>query len=265
VSPYAVTSPMLAAYDMRTLTGLGAMPQALPSGTNTPSKAQPLNAQAAESHQAATGRTVTAMTAEIEAAIADGRLKASTEEGYAVLAQINRDNGIRALYYDLFKMAQANLETSIKIRSNDPLAQFYFGKALRQTARTRTELNKAADAFRKAIAEDSRGVVPEARFYLALTLMSEAGTSYDAEIIRNFKEYVLLYQNGHGGTLPPNMEMVYGYLKETGDRTWTALPVVNVSTRADTAVAPTQTAQPVPTPPVQQQPLQPARKSGKRN
>jgi Zn-dependent protease with chaperone function len=266
VSPYAASPGLVPmAYDRRTLTGLGAQPQALPSGTNTPPQSQPLTAQAAESHQATTGRAVTGMTAAIEAAIADGVLKASTEEGYAVLAQINRDNGIRALYYDLYDMALANLRSSVKIRSNDPLAQYYFGKALRQVARTRTELNNAAGAFRKAIAEDSRGVVPEARFYLALTLMSESGTSYDAEIIRNFKEYVLLYQNGHGGTLPPNMEMVYSYLKETGDLTWSALPVVNVSTRADSTIAPTQTAQPVSTPTLQQQPSQPRRKSGKRN
>lgn len=237
-----------AVYDRRVLDNLVPAPASAPEAkSGAPAGAQPLNPQASlGARQAATSRALAALTPEIEQAIESGTLIATPADGRTILAEVNRDNGIRALYYDLFQMAIKNLEWSVKTRSDDPYAQYYYGKALRLVARSATDRARAANAFRKAISEDPRGVVPEARFYLALTLMGDTGTTYDTEVSRNLKEYVSSFQKTHGGELPPNMEVVYAYLKEMGDRTWTAVPVVNVSTRVDAAVAPTQAAPPAP-------------------
>ena len=49
-----------------------------------------------------------------------GELIGNSAEFEAVMAGISRDNGVRAYYFDMFKMARENLEESLNIRSNDP-------------------------------------------------------------------------------------------------------------------------------------------------
>jgi hypothetical protein len=226
-------------------------------------------ARAAAANSAVSG----ALSAEIKAKLDAGELIGSSAEFEAVMAELKRDNGIRAFYYDMFQMARDNLRDSINIRSNDPLAHFYHGKVLKQTARTPAEKSSALASFRKAIDLDRRQVLPEARLMRAIALIDNKDAGLTQEIVANLKEYVSMYQRVNGGSLPPNMEVIYDYMQEAGEMTWAASPAMNVSTKniepvtvsmgggqRPVAAAP----QPQP-PPGQQQPARaPAQRAGKR-
>jgi hypothetical protein len=173
----------------------------------------------------------TQMAAEIRAKLDAGELIGSTAEFEAVMAELKRDNGVRAYYYDMFQMARTNLEESLAIRSNDPYAHFYYGKVLKLTAHKPAEKTRALAEFVRAIELDKRRVLPEARMHRALALIDNKDGSQVAEITANLKEYVTLYQRAHGGALPPNMDVIYDYLQEAGDLTWSAPPAVNISTK----------------------------------
>ena len=147
------------------------------------------------------------------------------------MAELKRDNGIRAYYYDMFQMARNNLEESLQIRSNDPLAHFYYGKVLKLTARKPAEKSRALAEFVRAIELDKRHMLPEARLHRALALIDNKDGSQMNEIVANLKEYVALYQREHGGALPPNMDVIYDYMQEAGEMTWFAPPAINVSTK----------------------------------
>src|SRR5262249_445230 len=88
-----------------------------------------------------------------------GEIIGSGPEFDAVMADLKRDNGVRAFYYDMFQMAVENLREALQIRSNDPYTYFYYGKVLNLTARTRAEKAEAMDAFIKTIELDQRGVL----------------------------------------------------------------------------------------------------------
>jgi hypothetical protein len=75
---------------------------------------------------------------------------------------------------------------------------------------------------------------------------------------------VQLYQRQNAGALPPNMDLIYDYMQDAGETTWTAIPAMNVSTKnidpigvmtpaaQRTAVAPA--SEPAPAAPVAQPP-----------
>ena len=215
------------------------------------------------------------MSEELRQKLEAGQIVGSPAEFLAVMAELKRDNGIRAFYFDMFQMARDNLDESLQIRSNDPTTHFYYGKVLKLTARTPAEKSKALTEFAAAIELDKRRVLAEAFLQRALTLVSSRDSSRQREIVNDLKDYVTLYQRQNGGQLPPNMEVIYGYMQEAGELTWVATPAMNVSTKnidpigvamggaARPAATPTQTtAQPEQTAPAPT-PKTPAR-TGKR-
>lgn len=173
----------------------------------------------------------TQLAAEVKAKLDAGELIGSTAEFEAIMSELKRDNGIRAYYFDMFQISRNNLEESLQIRSNDPLAHFYYGKILKLTARKPAEKSRALAEFVRAIELDKRRTLPEARLYRALVLIDNKDGAQMAEIVTNLKEYVGLYQRTHGGQLPPNMDVIYDYMQEAGELTWSAPPAMNVSTK----------------------------------
>lgn len=173
----------------------------------------------------------TQMSPEVRAKLEAGELIGSSAEFETVMAELKRDNGVRALYYDMFQLSRDNLEESLMIRSNDPLAHFYYGKVLKLTARNSAEKSRALAEFVRAVELDKRRVLPEARLHRALALIENKEPSQMNEIVSTLKEYVGLYQREHGGQLPPNMEVIYDYMQEAGELNWSAPLVVNISTK----------------------------------
>jgi Zn-dependent protease with chaperone function len=199
------------------------------------------------------------MSAEIQAKLDSGELIGSSGEFEAVMAELKRDNGVRAYYYDMFQMARDNLQESLMIRSNDPHAHLYYGKVLKLTARTPDEKRRALSEFVKAIELDRRRVLPEAHLHRALAMIESRDSSQTRDIVESLKEYVSLYQRENGGTLPPNMEVIYDYLQEAGEMTWAARPAMNVSTKnidplTTAPGAVTRPAEPAPAPAAEPQP-----------
>jgi hypothetical protein len=171
------------------------------------------------------------MSSEIQAKLDAGELIGSSGEFEAVMAELKRDNGVRAFYYDMFQMARNNLQESLMIRSNDPRAHLYYGKVLKLTARTPDEKRRALFEFVKAIELDKRRILPEAHLHRALAMIEGKDASQTREIVDGLKEYVILYQREHSGAVPPNIDVIYDYLQEAGEMTWAARPAMNVSTK----------------------------------
>ena len=55
--------------------------------------------------------------------------------------------------------------------------------------------------------------------------------SQTRDIIENLKEYVVLYQRQNSGALPSNIDLIYDYMQDAGEMSWTAIPAMNVSTK----------------------------------
>jgi Zn-dependent protease with chaperone function len=204
--------------------------EARPSGPDTGKSLEPgrdAAARASAADRALKGQ----LSAELKAKLDAGELIGSTAEFEAVMAELKRDNGIRAFYYDMFQMARDNLEESLLIRSNDPFTHFYYGKVLKLTARSASEKSRALAEFVRAIELDKRRVLPEARLHRALALIENKESSQMPEIVSALKEYVGLYQRVNGGALPPNMDVIYDYMQEAGEMNWSVPKVTNISTR----------------------------------
>src|SRR5262249_48529174 len=136
------------------------------SANKEPDKGKALN-----TNRPGAGRTVIqavasgAMAPEIKAKIEAGELIGSSAEFATVMAELKRDNGLRAYYYDMFQMSRDNLEESLLIRSNDPFTHLYYGKVLKLTARSSGEKRRALSEFVQAIELDKRSVVAEPHLY----------------------------------------------------------------------------------------------------
>lgn len=167
---------------------------------------------------------------DIQAKLDAEELIGTTAEFSAVMSGLKRDNGVSAYYFDMFQMARDNLEESLRIRSNDPYAHFYYGKVLKLTARSAAEKSLALREFVVAIEQDKRRVLPESHLYRALSMI-ETKDPNQRDIVNSLKEYVGLYQREHSGTLPPNMDVIYDYMQDAGEMTWVASPAINVSTK----------------------------------
>ena len=196
-----------------------------------PTKALSPSANAAQRAAAAERALSTQMAPELKAKLDAGEVIGSSAEFEAVMAELKRDNGIRAFYYDMFRMSRDNLEESLLIRSNDPFTHFYYGKVLKLTARTPAEKTRALAEFARAVELDRRRVLPEARLHRALALIENKEPSQMPEIVSALKEYVGLYQRVSGGALPPNMDVIYDYMQEAGELNWSAPRVTNISTQ----------------------------------
>ena len=170
-----------------------------------------------------------------EAKMKDGGLTGSSGNFSLVMAALKRDNGIVAIDYDLFAIARDNLEDAVDLRSNDPRAQLYLGKAISLSARTADDRQQAEDHFLKAIQYDgARGAYPDPHLEHAVHLIGENGDK--TEIKNEIEAYVALYQREHAGRLPGNMEILYDYLTLVGDTNWYMPPAAVVSTRYVDAV-----------------------------
>jgi len=198
-----------------------------------PDRGKALSGDRAGAGYAVASQTVASapMAAAIKAKIEAGELIGSSAEFATVMAELQRDNGLRAFYYDMFQMARDNLEESLAIRSNDPYTHFYYGKILKLTARTSSEKQRALFEFVRAIELDKRRVVAEPHLYRALALIETRDAAQSREIVSSLQDYVAVYQREHSGSLPPNMDVIYDYMQEVGEMDWAARPALNISTK----------------------------------
>jgi predicted Zn-dependent protease len=199
--------------------------------TLAPGKMLDPSQNAAQRAEAAQKKIEGAMASDVRAKLDAGELIGNSAEFEAVMAGITRDNGVRAYHFDMFKMARENLEESLRIRSNDPYAHYYYGKILKLTARTSQEKLRALGEFAQAIQLDRRRVIAEPYLYRALSMIDAKDPGQMQEIVTALKDYVAIYQREHSGGLPPNMEVIYDYMQEAGEVSWTATPAINVSTK----------------------------------
>ncbi|MEK7831708.1 MAG: M48 family metalloprotease, partial [Acidobacteriota bacterium] len=116
-------------------------------------------AEDAEKREKASTGQVGNLDALLKEKLDKGEIVGSTAEFNSVMADLKRDNGVRAFYYDMFQMALTNLSEALEIRSNDPYTYFYYGKVLNLTARGPAEKARAMKAFETAIDLDKRGVL----------------------------------------------------------------------------------------------------------
>jgi hypothetical protein len=101
---------------------------------------------------------------------------------------------------------------------------------LKLTARTLGEKQRALNEFALAVQYDRRKVLAEPYLHRALAMI-DSKESHTREIVENLKEYVQLYQRQNAGALPQNMDMIYDYMQDAGETSWTATPAMNVSTK----------------------------------
>jgi Zn-dependent protease with chaperone function len=207
--------------------------QGVTEGAKGPDRGKALSAERAAAGQAVAAQVLASgpMAAAIKAKIESGELIGSSAEFATVMAELKRDNGLRAYYFDMFQMARDNLEESLLIRSSDPFTHFYYGKILKLTARTSVEKQRALSEFVRAIELDKRRVIAEPHLYRALALIEIKDPGQSKLIVSSLKDYVAVYQRENGGSLPPNMDVIYDYLQEVGEMDWAARPATNVSTK----------------------------------
>lgn len=174
----------------------------------------------------------TTYKADIDAKLKAAGLTGSSPDFALLMSALKRDNGVVALDYDLFAMAKDNLDEAVKLRSNDPRANYYLGRVLELTARTPDDKQAAVSQFLKAIQYDGqRGAYPEPHLEEALYLISQNDPSTQDQIKKELKTYVALYQREHGGALPSNMHIIYDYFLLAGDTSWYVPPAAVVSTK----------------------------------
>jgi hypothetical protein len=150
-----------------------------------------------------------------------------------LMSEIKRDNGLLALKSDLFAIARANLEEAAAVRTDDPLTMYGLGMLYRTVGRTEEDQAKASSYLRSAMRFDEiRHRFPEAHLQYAIELLSREDPRLYPEIQSALKAYVALYQRKLGGALPREMDFIYDYLDLTGDRSWIAFDVDNVSSEA---------------------------------
>lgn len=172
-----------------------------------------------------------AYKAEIDLKKSKGELVGDNPQFRHLMAELKRDNGIMAYYYDMFAVARSNLAEAVALRSNDPAAQYYYGKVLQLVGRTPEEKRAADEAFRLAAQYDTRGQNFGAHLYRALSLMGDLSAVDRKQVIDELQAYVNAYLRHADftlrgfGLLPPNLDSVYDYLTMLGESQWTpALP-----------------------------------------
>ena len=150
-----------------------------------------------------------------------------------LMAELKRDNGLLAFERDLFIIARKNLEEAASVRTDDPLTMYGLGVLYRAVGRTDEDAARATSYLKSAMEFDEvRHRFPEAYLQYAVELLSREDPQRYPEIQKALKSYVVLYQRNSGGVLPREMRFVYDYLDLTGDRSWIAYKVNNVSSDA---------------------------------
>lgn len=149
-----------------------------------------------------------------------------------LMSELKRDNGLLALERDLFAIARSNLEEAASVRTDDPLTMYGLGMLYRAIGRTDEDQAKATSYLKSAMEFDEvRHRFPQAYLEYAVELLSREDPRYYPEIQKALKNYVALYQRQTGGALPREMRFVYDYLDLTGDRSWIAYAVGNISSQ----------------------------------
>jgi len=172
----------------------------------------------------------------LEQRMSAGGLKGAGGDFSLLMSALKRDNGIVALEYDLFAMAKDNLMEAAALRSSDASVHHYLGRTLVQTGRTAEEKQQAMNEFLLAMKYDAqRGAYPDPHLEYALFVQAQNPTA-QAEIQRELKTYVVLYQREHAGALPQNMPIIYDYLSLAGNAEWYAPPAAVISTKNVDAV-----------------------------
>lgn len=156
-----------------------------------------------------------AMGNEIGRKLTRGELIANGQEFTAMMAVVKRDNGIRAFQSDLFKMSRTNLAESLAIRNEDPLSHYYDGRIWLQTARNADEKRAGLEAVRRAVKLDTASQLPEARLHLALALVQHDRQGARQEVATLVKEYSRIYKSTHNGSLPPEVDTINEYFRDT--------------------------------------------------
>jgi predicted Zn-dependent protease len=165
-------------------------------------------------------------------ALKANRIKGTGPEFNVIMAELKRDNGIEAFYRDMFQLARMNLQESVMLRSDDPLAAYYYGRVMKQIGRTKEELDLAQQSLLKAISLDTRHEIPEVQLHRALLLMDSKDNSTNPEAIAALKSYITAYGQKRATSIrndrlvPPNLDILYGYMRLLGDKTWTVPDVV---------------------------------------
>lgn len=167
-------------------------------------------------------------------ALKNNKIKGMGSEFNLIMSELKRDNGIEAFYYDMFQLARMNLQQSVMMRSDDPLAAYYYGRVLKQVGRTAEDLELAQQSFKKAISLDVRHDIPEVQLHHALMLMDSNDPTRNAEAIASLKSYVTAYGKKRATSIssddivPPNVDVLYGYMRTLGEKTWTAPSVADI-------------------------------------
>jgi predicted Zn-dependent protease len=158
---------------------------------------------------------------------------AAAELGYLIdtrrykelMAELRRDNGIQALFHDMFQIARTNLRQAFEIRSNDPTSLYYYGKVLELVGQTDAELDEAKELFRLAAQNDFRNWNFGSHLHYALMLMEE-GTADAADLaekelqkyIDGYSDYQL--QEFAMRQLPSHLDTLYDYMMLNGRAGW---------------------------------------------
>lgn len=157
-----------------------------------------------------------------------GKIVGTSPEFNLIMSELKRDNGIEAFYFDMFQMAKKNLQQAHTLRSDDPLATYYYARVLKQVGRSKEELEQAEQLILTAMRLDTRQGIPEIQLHRALLLIESKEPGMQAEAIQSLKQYILVYQKrrmesrGEDGTLPPNVDILYDYMRLLGDKSWKA-------------------------------------------
>jgi predicted Zn-dependent protease len=160
------------------------------------------------------------LRAEITAKAKEDKFAGNGHDFVPMLAMSKRDNGILAMDFDLFSVAQKNLQDAVGARPNDPTAHFYLAKLERETARTPEERQDALTHLTNALQLDAeRGAIPAAHLEYAIDLMEQETPGDQGQITNELKAYVALYDRDRQ-QLPGNMGAVYDYLNDFGDAKW---------------------------------------------
>ncbi|HYY94708.1 MAG TPA: M48 family metalloprotease [Pyrinomonadaceae bacterium] len=168
------------------------------------------------------------LQAQYQDLLKSGKLVGTSPEFNLIMAELKRDNGIEAFYYDMFQMAKMNLQQAYTLRSDDPLATYYYARVLKQVGRSKEEMDQAEQLILTAMRLDTRQSIPEIQLHRALLLIESREPAQQAEAVQSLKQYILAYQRrrmearGQDATLPPNVDILYDYMRLLGDKNWKA-------------------------------------------
>lgn len=169
-----------------------------------------------------------ALQSQYQAVLGANKIKGTSPEFNLIMSQLKRDNGIEAFYFDMFQMAKTNLQQSVTMRSDDPLAVYYYGRVLKQVGRNKEELDNAQQLLLTAVRLDNRQAIPEIQLHRALMLMDSKDQPNQAEAITALKSYITAYERKRvdsirgDGLVPPNVDILYDYMRILGEKSWRA-------------------------------------------